>query len=80
MKETTNGNGHAHGQKDAKAPASQAEQPWEEVIEQVAAGAEDLLSDLQTTVEKTVRQYPVQSMAVCLGVGCLLGALWASRR
>ena len=77
-----NGNGH-HSSKAKAKDHETAEVPtpsMDEVISSVASSAEELLVELKTKVEKTVREYPVQSIAVCVGVGCLLGALWASKR
>lgn len=53
---------------------------FEAILGQVSENAEEILSEVQQTVEKTVRKYPVQSVLVCLGVGAVLGALWNSRR
>ncbi len=79
---TKNGNGHHTPRAKTKAhETAEVETPsMEEVLSSVASGAEELLVELKTKVEKTVREYPVQSIAVCVGVGCLLGALWASKR
>jgi ElaB/YqjD/DUF883 family membrane-anchored ribosome-binding protein len=77
-----NGNGHHSSKAGTKAhETAEVQTPsMEEVIESVTSGAEELLVELKTKVEKTVREYPIQSVAVCVGVGYLLGALWASKR
>ncbi len=77
-----NGNGH-HTSKAKTQPHETAELQTpsvDEVISSVASGAEELLVELKTKVEKTVREYPIQSVAVCVGVGYLLGTIWASKR
>lgn len=77
-----NGNGHhASKAKTQTTETAELQTPsMDEVISNVAAGAEELFAELKTKVEKTVREYPIQSVAVCVGVGYLLGTIWASKR
>lgn len=79
---TKNGNGHHTSKAKTKVHATaEVETPsMDELVSDVASNAEELLVELKTKVEKTVREYPVESVAVCIAVGCLLGAIWASRR
>ncbi|GEM_PF-4738638 len=79
---TKNGNSHpaSKGKTKAHATAEVEATSMEELVSDVASNAEELLVELKTKVEKTVREYPVESVAVCIGIGCLLGAIWASRR
>jgi ElaB/YqjD/DUF883 family membrane-anchored ribosome-binding protein len=87
MKSQTHGNGnadstgtsHSNGQAAEHAPIESAE-AIDAVLEQVSENAEAILSEIKTAVEETVKKYPVQSVLVCLGVGCVLGALWSGRR